>query len=75
MDRRKWFIFRSFVGLGLGLGFLIGCGSGVSESGPATGGAGIPGVRGPASSKKPKPRDAKKATARQAPAGRAKPKG
>jgi hypothetical protein len=49
MNIKKWFD-RSLVGLALGLVSLAGCDNGGSTP-PATGGAGIPGVRGPASPK------------------------
>ena len=39
------------VSLAFGLGCACGCGDASSGSGPQTGGAGIPGVRGPATDK------------------------
>jgi hypothetical protein len=58
MNHGSRLVFRPIAGLMLGVLGLAGCDAGDS-AGPATGGAGIPNVRGPVSSKMPKPITAK----------------
>jgi hypothetical protein len=61
MKQGKRLVFRSVIWLLLGFLGLAGCDSESSQATPATGGAGIPGNRGPVSSKMPKPGAAVKA--------------
>jgi hypothetical protein len=55
------------------LGLISGCGEDASGRAEGSGGAGIPGVRGPVSSKMPKPKAAGKAAGKVAPAAPEKP--
>jgi hypothetical protein len=50
MANRKWF-HGGIAGLMMALGGLVGCEGGGGEPRPETGGAGIPGLRGPAAPK------------------------
>jgi hypothetical protein len=61
MKRCKRLVLVSVIGLLLGFLGLTGCDSESSQATPGTGGAGIPGNRGPVSSKMPKPGAAVKA--------------
>jgi hypothetical protein len=64
---RKSFFWRTVVGLPLSLMGLTGCENGATPTQPATGGAGIPGLRGPAA---PKAEPVARKTAGAAPSGK-----